>query len=98
MLIQHLGQRLKHFRQARQLTQCALAELAEVPQPIISALEAGKRTGITFEVAGRLARALAVSLDQLAGTAEAEAELRDLVQLPKTSRGRPRKQPVATAG
>jgi transcriptional regulator with XRE-family HTH domain len=61
------GQRLQRFREQRGWTQLALAQHARVPQSVISDLEAGKREGVTLEMAWRLARALSVSLDYLAG-------------------------------
>jgi transcriptional regulator with XRE-family HTH domain len=64
------GERLKRFRVLRGLTQLALAKRASVPQSVISDLEAGKREGVTLEMAWRLARELSVSLDHLAGTWE----------------------------
>lgn len=99
------GQRLQHFREQRGLTQLALAQRASVPQSVISDLEAGKREGVTLELAWRLALALCVSLDYLAGTweavaAEPPAEVPP-VDAPDTGRrrGRPRKAaPVAHAG
>lgn len=65
--MQQFGQRLAAYRQAQRLTQMALARRADVPQPLISDLEAGKRTGVTLEIAWRLARTLAVRLDDLVG-------------------------------
>jgi transcriptional regulator with XRE-family HTH domain len=70
MDIMTFGERLRHFRILRGLTQLALAKRACVPQSIISDLEAGKREGVTLEMAWRLARELSVSLDHLAGTWE----------------------------
>jgi transcriptional regulator with XRE-family HTH domain len=67
-----LGQRLKEHRQRQRLTQQELAEQSGVPQPLISDLDRGKRTGVTLEMAVRLARMLAVSVDYLAGTWEDE--------------------------
>src|SRR5206468_443431 len=72
MNMQLFGQRLKTFRQQRRLTQRELAQRSGVPQPLISDLEAGKREGVTLEMAWRLARELSVSLDHLAGTWDKE--------------------------
>jgi len=85
--MQRFGQQLKTFRQKRQLTQLALAQRSGVPQSLISDLEAGKREGVTLDMAWRLARELSVSLDHLAGTWEDEATARAVVA---TRRGRPR--------
>ena len=68
------GQYLKDFRKKRRLTQLELAQRSGVPQPLISDLEAGKREGVTLEMAWRLARTLSVSLDHLAGTWDEAAE------------------------
>jgi transcriptional regulator with XRE-family HTH domain len=72
--MQKFGEHLKTFRAKRQLTQLELAQRSGVPQPLISDLEAGKREGVTLEMAWRLARELSVSLDHLAGTWEDAAE------------------------
>jgi transcriptional regulator with XRE-family HTH domain len=63
-----VGERVKRLRQRRGLTQRQLAAGAKVPQPLISQIESGKRSGahIHLEVAARLAFALQVSLDNLA--------------------------------
>ena len=74
MNMQRFGQQLKTFRKQRGLTQLDLAQRSGVPQPLISDLEAGKRDGVTLEMAWRLARTLSVSLDHLAGTWEGAAE------------------------
>ena len=97
MNMQRFGQQLKTFRQQRRLTQMELAQRSEVPQPLISDLEAGKREGVTLEMAWRLARELSVSLDHLAGTwDQAEESTRDAAEQ-KTRRGRPRKTAPAPA-
>ena len=49
--MQRFGQQLKTFRQKRQLTQLALAQRSGVPQSLISDLEAGKREGVTLDMA-----------------------------------------------
>ena len=56
--MERFGQQLKTFRQKRQLTQLALAQRSGVPQSLISDLEAGKREGVTLDMAWRLAREL----------------------------------------
>jgi len=64
-----VGDRIKRYRKRRGLTQRQLATEAKVPQPLISQIESGKRPGaqIHLAVAARLAFALQVSLDNLAG-------------------------------
>lgn len=90
------GERLKRFRAQRGLTQLALAQQADVPQSLISDLEAGRREGVTLEMAWRLARELSVSLDYLAGTWD-EADVPGAAP-PPAGRGRPRKMPPVPAG
>ena len=92
MNIVTFGERLKRYRAQRGLTQLALAQRADVPQSLISDLEAGRREGVTLEMAWRLARELSVSLDYLAGTWD-EAE--GGAPAP-TASGRPRRRPLAT--
>jgi transcriptional regulator with XRE-family HTH domain len=97
MNIVTFGERLKRYRAQRGLTQLALAERADVPQSLISDLEAGRREGVTLEMAWRLARELSVSLDYLAGTwDEAEGAAPAAGAPAPTARGRPRRRPVAT--
>jgi len=99
MDMQRFGQQLKTFRQQRRLTQMELAQRSEVPQPLISDLEAGKREGVTLEMAWRLARELSVSLDHLAGTWDQAEDSARAAAEQKTRRGRPRKAaPAAPAG
>ena len=66
------GDRLRHERESRGWTQKQLAEKARVPQETISRLETGKHRGPQIEVAVKLAKALKVSLDYLAGRYEDE--------------------------
>ena len=96
MDMQRFGKQLKTFRQQRRLTQLELAQRSGVPQPLISDLEAGKREGVTLEMAWRLARELSVSLDHLAGTWDKAEESAPSAAEPKTRRGRPRKTAPAT--
>jgi transcriptional regulator with XRE-family HTH domain len=96
MNMQHFGQQLKTFRQQRRLTQRELAQRSGVPQPLISDLEAGKREGVTLEMAWRLARELSVSLDHLAGTWDKAEEPDRAAPVLETRRGRPRKAAPAT--
>ena len=98
MNIATFGQRLQRFREERGWTQLALAQRAGVPQSVISDLEAGKREGVTLEMAWRLARTLSVSLDYLAGTWDEAAESVPLAAASEApsgalarGRGRPRK-------
>lgn len=67
-----IGERLKRLRQRRGLTIRALAMMAQVPQSTISEVESGSRGGgnLTLETGKRLARALGVSLDVIAGVYE----------------------------
>ena len=89
MNMQRFGQQLKTCRQQRHLTQRELAQRSAVPQPLISDLEAGKRTGVTLEMAWRLARELSVSLDHLAGAGDQAEDSTLPTTAPATRRGRP---------
>ena len=73
-MIDSIGERLKHLRQSRGLTLRQLAGLAHVPQSTLSSVETGARAGgkLTLETGKRLARALGISLDVIAGVYEAE--------------------------
>jgi DNA-binding XRE family transcriptional regulator len=62
-----IGDRLKRLRELAGLSQGELARKAGVNRPIISSLESNKRHNLTLETARRLARALGVTLDMLAG-------------------------------
>jgi transcriptional regulator with XRE-family HTH domain len=61
-----MGKRLQRLRQERGLTQTQLAEKAGVPFRSLQNWEYGRRT-ILFDAAVKLADALDVTLDELAG-------------------------------
>jgi transcriptional regulator with XRE-family HTH domain len=61
-----MGTRLKQLREAAGLSQVRLAELAEVTPRTLQNWEYGVRT-FNFEDAAKLADALGVTLDELAG-------------------------------
>jgi len=65
-----IGERIKKLRQELGLSQQGLAQKAGVRRPTISELESGKQQGLTVDTAKRLARALGVGIDYLAGTWE----------------------------
>jgi transcriptional regulator with XRE-family HTH domain len=67
-----MGARLKMLREAAGLSQVRLAELAGVTPRTVQNWEYGKRT-FDFESAVQLARALGITLDELAGVGQAEA-------------------------
>jgi transcriptional regulator with XRE-family HTH domain len=70
------GDRMRRERESRGWTQKQFAEKAGVPQETISRLETGKHRGPHIDVAVKLAKALKVSLDYLAGRYEEdESEL-----------------------
>jgi transcriptional regulator with XRE-family HTH domain len=78
-MIDRIGKRLKRLRQTRGLTLRQLASMARVPQSTLSAVETGSRGGgnLTLETGKRLARALGVTMDYLAGMYEDEREDED---------------------
>lgn len=69
-----LGKRLRETREARGLTQRALADLVGVRIATISELERGTRKGMHTTLAKKLARVLGVSVDHLIGTWEPDEE------------------------
>ena len=62
-----LGNRIKKFRHARGWTMRDLAKLSRVDHAWICRVETGERSNISLEAATRVAQALGVSLDYLAG-------------------------------
>ena len=65
-----VGQRLRQLREMSGWSQGELSRKANVPQAIISRVENGQQYGITLENARRLARALGVTIDLLAGAGD----------------------------
>ena len=74
-----VGKRIRQLRKKRGLTQVQLADTAKLPQSQISQIESGVRQGgtIALDAARRIAFALRVSLDALAGvpTDDTESEI-----------------------
>ena len=68
-----MGQRLQSLRREKGFTQASLAEAAGISRRTLEAWEQGKRT-MLFEGAVKLADALGVSLDELAGRTWPAAE------------------------
>jgi transcriptional regulator with XRE-family HTH domain len=62
-----LGERIKRLRERRDWNQRELARRAQVDHAWIYRLENGERHNISLEAAKRLATALGVSLDVMAG-------------------------------
>jgi XRE family transcriptional regulator, master regulator for biofilm formation len=69
-----IGARLRRLRDKRGLSVRQLARLAEVPHETISRLENNQQRHPSLPVAMRLAKALGVTLDYLAGMYEEEDE------------------------
>jgi transcriptional regulator with XRE-family HTH domain len=65
--------RVRHARSKRGLSQRDLAKQAQIDHAWVSRLEAGERNNISLLAAKRLAEALQVSLDYLAGMYEEKA-------------------------
>jgi transcriptional regulator with XRE-family HTH domain len=61
-----MGKRFKQLREAAGLSQSQLARAADVPVGSLRQWEQGRRTPL-LDAAGRIAEALGVSLDELAG-------------------------------
>jgi len=90
-----VGRHVRQLRLARKLTQMDLAELSGITQSTLSEIERGTRQGggLTLRAARRLAFALGVSLDALAGTpADDEDE-----EHTKPTGERPRPEPAMKA-
>jgi len=94
-----IGERLKRLRKSRGLTLRQLAGLAHVPQSTLSSVETGARAGgkLTLETGKRLARALGISLDVIAGVYEEEEGEIDADATPPPQRQRTRKAAVPVA-
>jgi transcriptional regulator with XRE-family HTH domain len=71
-----IGKRLQDLRRKRGLTLRQLADLADVPQSTLSMVETGARSGenLTLATGRKLARALGISLDVIAGVYDEESE------------------------
>jgi transcriptional regulator with XRE-family HTH domain len=68
------GDRLRVQREGRGLTVRALAKLAHVDHATIVRLESGTTFRVTLDAAGKLARALEISLDYLYDGPDAPVE------------------------
>jgi transcriptional regulator with XRE-family HTH domain len=64
-----VGERIVKYRRDRGLSQYELSKIAGIPQSTLSSVEAGTRDGenLTLHTAKRLARALDITIDLLAG-------------------------------
>ena len=62
-----IGQRIKKMRDRKGLSLRQLSELSGVERGLISKLERGQRPQVSLQVAMRIAKALGVTLDYLAG-------------------------------
>lgn len=67
-----MGMRLQALRRKAGLSQSQLARAADVPISSLRNWEYGRRTPL-LDAATRIAQALSVSLDELAGVSQAEA-------------------------
>jgi transcriptional regulator with XRE-family HTH domain len=73
-MVTQLGQRLRQYRELADLSQNELAKRSGVPRPTITNVESGEQVGLTLENARKLARALGITIDMLAGKGEEESE------------------------
>jgi transcriptional regulator with XRE-family HTH domain len=73
-MLDSVGERIQRLRRDRGLSLRQLAKQAGVPQSSLSAVETGARGGrnLTLDTGKRLAKALGVTLDYLAGMYEEE--------------------------
>ena len=69
-----LGARIKSFRTKAGLTQGELARRSGVPRQTIGFVEAGIQNSLSLENAVKIARALNVTLDYLAGSLDDEPQ------------------------
>jgi transcriptional regulator with XRE-family HTH domain len=81
-MVSQLGQRLKAYRELAGLSQNELSKRSGVPRPTITNVESGAQEGLTLDNARKLARALGITIDTLAGKEEKEAPptMQDLVR------------------
>lgn len=73
----HIGERIRKAREKRGWNQRELARHAQVNHAWIARLETGERHNISLEAAGRLAVALGITLDYLAGITTTSKPRRD---------------------
>ena len=59
-----IGKRIKKFRRQKAMTQCKLAELADLSNPYLSQVESGIKKA-SLESLAKISRILDVSLDAL---------------------------------
>ena len=70
-LQKNLAANSRRLREARGLSQQALANLAEIPRPTLTSFESG-RANPTLSVLNKVATALQVSIEELVGTPRSE--------------------------
>lgn len=73
----HFGQRLRRIREERGVSIQDLATRARVPYHTIYRVEQGLHASVRLDVAKKLAQALGVTLDYLAGMYEPTADEED---------------------
>lgn len=82
----NLSVNLKTIREARNLTQQKLADLAKVPRATLSNMESGEANPTLNALAG-IAAALQVSIEELIGTPKEEVRHFKVTDLPMKNRG-----------
>ena len=97
------GQRMRKRREQIGMSQLELARLTGMPQARLSEFEHGVRTEMTVSTALKIARALGVGIDYLAGTFDEDTDASQVEALPPEPpasgmrrRGRPRKAAPAS--
>jgi transcriptional regulator with XRE-family HTH domain len=100
--MQTMAQRITKMREKRGLSPSALAKAAQIPLSTLSVVERGLRRGegLTVETAKRLATALGVSLDYLAGMYDEveDEQTREPATVPPAPPKSPRQVRKATGG
>ena len=65
-----LGARIRARREAMELTQVQLANIAEISRPYLSLVERGEATNPSMQVLGRIGLALGTTLSELTGESD----------------------------
>ncbi len=64
-ILQHIGDKVKHIRSKRGITQDALARKADIPYTTLTKIEANVVTNPSIQTVSKIAIGLAVTVDEL---------------------------------